>query len=703
MQTAAIITPAIVEIALSKLVPSKKNVRKTGGQSIDQLAANIYAQGLFHPLAVVPVEKDGEPTDKFAVVAGGRRLAALKLLAKRKRISAKHPVLCIVRTAAEAVETSLAENIIREAMHPADEFEAFRVIIDQEGATVEDVAARFGVEPLYVSRRLRLAQVSPKLLDLYRTGKLTAAHMQAFALSDSHAEQEAAYFEAPEYRRDPASIRSALTHDDVKPLDDRRARFIGLDAYLAAGGTVRQDLFAAPGAAPWTDAALVERLALEKLETVAAQVRAEGWKWVEVQTHIPYERRSTFARIYAEGVPLSEADAAELERLEQAYDALADQDDADPAALATIDEQMQTIRAREDHWSAEKLAIAGALVSLDYQGSVQIDRGMVRPEDERTIRQGRAEHDASGPVESTAGERKPLSAALMLRLTAQRTMALRAELQDRPDVALVAIVHNLMAPIFYGASAYSRPSALEISVDQRGRAAALDAEGIEGCAAKQAVTDRHGWWMLRIPASHHEAWEWLMEQDRETVLSLLAFCTAQTVNAVRHPHNTAFDERLVASNDLAESLGLDMAKWWAPTAETYLASVPKDAILDAVREGVSPEAADNLASMKKAALVAEAELRLAGSGWLPAPLRSHLDEQEDPAERCDEHAAQDAEQSQDAAATDEQDADRHDDDRDDHHQDREPADAEADEIGTTADPLALPPADQDAHPLALAA
>ena len=108
------------------------------------------------------------------------------------------------------------------------------------------------------------------------------------------------------------------------------------------------------------------------------------------------------------------------------------------------------------------------------------------------------------------------------------------------------------------------------------------------------------------------AWGWLMEQDRETVLSLLAFCTAQTVNAVRHPHNTAVDERLVASNDLAESLGLDMAKWWAPTAETYLGSVPKDAIVDAVREGVSPEAADNLASLKKAALVAEAELRLAG-------------------------------------------------------------------------------------------
>jgi ParB family transcriptional regulator, chromosome partitioning protein len=120
-----------------------------------------------------------------------------------------------------------------------------------------------------------------------------------------------------------------------------------------------------------------------------------------------------------------------------------------------------------------------------------------------------------------------------------------------------------------------------------------------------------------------------MEQDQGTLLSLLAYCTAETVNAVQLAHNTPFDDRIVACNDLSESLGLDMAKWWAPTAESYLGSVPKAAILDAVRDGVSPEAAQNLASLKKSALVAEAELRLAGSGWLPIPLRSHADEQAD--------------------------------------------------------------------------
>jgi ParB family transcriptional regulator, chromosome partitioning protein len=497
---------AITEISLSKLVPSSKNVRKTRGQSLDQLAASIAAKGLLQNLAVVPVEKDGQPTGKFAVVAGGRRLAALKLLVKRKRIPAGHPVPCVVRDATDAVETSLAENIIREAMHPADEFQAFRAIIEEEGATVDDLAARFGVEPLYVRRRLRLAEVSPKLLNLYRKGDLRAEHMQAFTLSSSHAEQEAAYFNAPAYRRDPASIRATLSSGDVEPTKDRRAQYIGLDAYLAAGGTQRQDLFAAPDAAAWTDAALVERLALEKLDGVAELVRAEGWKWVEAHTHITYEHRNSFARIHPETVPLSDADAAELARLEQEFEALEGDDAGTRAAQAALDQRMRAIQARESRWSPENLAVAGALVSLDYDGAIKIDRGMVRPEDAQASDKDSGKRDPSGSTESAAVERKPISAALMRRLTAQRTMAIRAELMDNPNVALAAIVHNLMAPIFYGSSSYSRPSALEITVDQRARAAALDTDGVESCAAKDAMTSRHGWWILRIPASHDEAW-----------------------------------------------------------------------------------------------------------------------------------------------------------------------------------------------------
>ena len=622
----------ITTIPLSRLVPSKRNVRKTAAaQPIAQLAASIASHGLLHPPCVVPVEKNGAPTGNYAVVAGSRRLAALKILAKAKTIPGDHPVPCVVRTAAEARETSLAENIVREAMHPADEMEAFRDLID-EGASVEDVAARFGVEPLYVQRRLRLATVSPVLVDLYRQGALTAEHMKAFSVSDSHEAQEAAWTESPPYRRDPASLRAVLSAGDVDPSRDHRARFVGLDAYLAAGGTRRRDLFADPEAATWTDAALVERLAVKRLEQAAASIHTEGWAWVEARCTVSYEERSRCSRVHPVKGPLSEPDRAVLDALESQYDELAGQDDPDEAALQALLERIEVVERSADQWPPDILATAGAFVSIGHDGTLLVERGCVRPEDRRAARAADPERDDgigqdAGRSDGAGGGRKPISDRLMTNLTAHRTMALRAALMMRPHIALVAIVHNLMGGIFYGAG-HNRASALEIGIEQGERNGALKAEGIEGSPAQTAVAARQGWWWLRIPATQDEAWGWLLEQNQETLLDLLAFCVAETVNAVRHPHAPLFDERLVACNDLAAALDLDMADWWTPTRESYFGLVSKGAILDAVREGISPEAADNLAGLKKAALVDEAERRFLGRRWLPGPLRPVSDEAE---------------------------------------------------------------------------
>lgn len=613
----------IESIPLSKLVPSAANVRKTAGQSIDQLAASIATHGLIHNLTVVPQERDGKPTGKYAVVAGGRRYQALKALAKLKVVPGNHPVPCLVKTEAEATELSLAENIIREAMHPADEIDTFRRLVEA-GNSIEDIAARFSVDALQVRRRLRLAHVSPALIDLYRKGQITTDHMKAFALSDSHAEQEAAWFAAPEHRRSVTSLRAALTERDVNPATDRRARFIGREAYLAAGGTVRQDLFADEATASWTDAPLLERLALEKLEAEAAAIRGEGWAWVQAVPTYSYSLFSDLERRYPERVELSEGEASTLDALTAQLAELEERDDADPAAVSDLEERIRQIEERSEQWPAEVLAIGGAVVSIDYEGGLRIDRGLIRPED----RKAQAAGDSSGTNTGEApAPRKMISDRLMETLTAHRTMALRAVLMDRPDIALVSVVHALMIDVFYGASSYNRPTALELSIDQRGRLAPLAGEGIDGSPAQVALNQRHGQWVLRIPACHSEAWEWLVEQDQETVLQLLAYCSAQMVNAVRHAHSNAFDGRLVASNNMAATLGLDMADWWQATKESYFAAVPKAAILDAVSEAVSPEAAGRLAGFKKADLAAEAELQLAGTRWLPAPLRRHDDDE----------------------------------------------------------------------------
>jgi len=229
-------------IPLNQLTPAKSNVRKTGGRDgIDELAASIAAHGLLTSLAVKKSARG-----KYAVVAGQRRFHALSLLAGREQIPADHPVLChVVERDADATEIGLAENVVRVAMHPADQFEAFRALVDK-GADTADIAVRFGVPETTVARRLKLGRVSPAILDAYRAGELGLEQVQAFAVSDDQEAQERVWTACNGNRANPLAIRRALTENEV-PSTDRRVCFIGLSAYEEAGGSVRRDLFDADG------------------------------------------------------------------------------------------------------------------------------------------------------------------------------------------------------------------------------------------------------------------------------------------------------------------------------------------------------------------------------------------------------------------------------------------------------------------------
>jgi ParB family transcriptional regulator, chromosome partitioning protein len=266
--------PNLIEIPLSKLVPSPLNVRRTGAlRRIEELAASIHSHGLLQSLSVKPArDAEGGETGKYLVLGGGRRLAALKLLAKKKAIPKAHPVPCLVTDGHEE-EVSLAENIMRSDLHPADQFEAFRRLAEEHGFGAEEIAARFGVGPALVKQRMRLGAVSPKLLSLYREEALTLDQLMAFAVTTDHARQEQVY-ESLSWNREPSTIRRLLTESHIVA-SDRRAVFVGVDAYQDAGGVLTRDLFLDDGGGYLEDAALLNRLALEKLETLAGEVQHE--------------------------------------------------------------------------------------------------------------------------------------------------------------------------------------------------------------------------------------------------------------------------------------------------------------------------------------------------------------------------------------------------------------------------------------------
>ena len=209
-------------VPLSQLRPSRRNVRKTAGRFIDPLASSIERVGLLQNLTVI-LASDGEHYD---VVAGGRRLAALKLLAKKRRIAKDWQVPCLLVADASARTVSLTENVQREAMHPADQFEAFAALI-AEGRPIEDIAADFAVTPLVVQRRLKLANVSPRLMADYRADAVTLDQLMALAIIDGHAAQESAFYDAPQWQRSPSALRERLTEREIGA-SHALARFVGL-------------------------------------------------------------------------------------------------------------------------------------------------------------------------------------------------------------------------------------------------------------------------------------------------------------------------------------------------------------------------------------------------------------------------------------------------------------------------------------------
>jgi ParB family chromosome partitioning protein len=565
-------------------------------------------------------------SDKYQVIAGSRRLAALNKLAKEKMIPKTFGVPCRVVDGEAGTETSLAENVIRTNMHPADQFDAFRSLVDK-GIGVEEVAARFGVTPTTVRQRLKLAHVAPRLFELYRTDEITLDQLMALAITDDHAAQEQVWDSAQEWQRQPQALRRALTETKVDASSDRRALLVGVEAYTQAGGQIERDLFQPQHEGYLTDTALLERLVAEKLEALANEVRGEGWKWVEILPFANYSDLSKFDRIYPVHMPVSpeirseiEALQAEQEQISQAHqDAEEYPPDVDER-MAEIEERIEELNEQTRQYREEEKKLAGAVVSIE-----SIHRGLVRSEDKRKVQAAKSGGDTENQTGAEEGEESDevqLSAALMEDLTAHRTAALRAVLATRPDVALVAAAHVLALQVCYETPCYNVGSALSLASEKGGCQLEAHAKSIETSIAQTQLSEIHSQWLKRLPEEPAELWDWLLDQEQSVVTELLAFCVGQTVHAVRLAHDSGSAPRFVAADQLVKALNLDMADWWTPTGENYLGRVKKDQILEAISQGTGETNLEELRKLKKPELVAAAEVRLSGTRWLPEILKS---------------------------------------------------------------------------------
>jgi ParB family chromosome partitioning protein len=646
------------DIPFNKLVLSQSNVRRVkAGVSIEELAEDIARRTLLQSLSVRPVlDGAGNETGMFEIPAGGRRYRALELLVRQKRLAKTAPVPCVVRAAggeASAEEDSLAENVQRVALHPLDQFRAFQALRDK-GMGEEAIAARFFVAPAVVKQRLRLASVSPKLLDLYAEDGMTLEQLMAFTVTSDHARQEQVWEAlSRSYNNEPYFIRRQLTEGAVKA-SDRRARFVGVETYETAGGVVLRDLFQQDDGGWLQDPALLDRLATLRLQAEAETLRAEGWKWIAVAVDFPYGHTAGLRRLAGDAPEFTDEENASLAALQAERDALeAEYADADELPeevdrrLGEIEAAISAFEDRPVRYAPAEIARAGVFVSIDAEGALRVERGFVRPEDEAPVEpvacgenfagREREVRGATGPDASvqpavitiggapagsepeTAEEDetiRPLSDRLVTELTAHRTLALRDAVANDPQVAFVAVLHALCLSAFYP---YAADSCLEITAKQSGFSA--QAPGLAETASAKAIEARQAQWTKQLPEDPADLWNALTAFDSDSQNALFAHCAALTVNVVREPWNRR--PGAFAHGDLlAEAVSLDMvAAGWRPTIDTYLGRVPKVRILEAVREAKGEQSAQLIDHLKKADMAREAERLLEGTGWLPEPLR----------------------------------------------------------------------------------
>jgi len=652
------------DIPFNKLVLSQSNVRRVkAGISIEDLAASIARRGLIQSLSVVPVvDAEGQETGMFEVPAGGRRFRALELLVKQKRLAKIAPVPCVVRKRDDEVlseEVSLVENIDRAPLHPLDQFRAFQDM-RVKGKTEEEIAAALFVPVQVVKQRLRLAAASPVLLDVYAEDGMTLDQLMAFTVTDDHARQEQVWEAIKDaWSKEPYQIRRMLTETTVRA-SDKRAVFVGVDAYEAAGGIVMRDLFQSDDGGWLQDAALLDRLVAEKLKATAETIAAEGWKWIEVAITFPYGHDHGLRQIVGTTVDLSEEERAtrealrdEHDRLEVEYGEADELPDEIDARLGEIEQALETFERRPMTFEPDQIGMAGVFISIDADGALMVERGYVRAEDETPAEPEaeivdpetgeviqRAEPEASRmravitlggqPVETDEEDEadtiKPLPDRLVSELTAHRTLALRDAVAANPHVAMTALLHRLVMDCFMP---HSSKGCLEAQVREVHLPA--QAEDLRDSASAKAIADRHERWGDHVPADDAALWDWLTNLDDGSRMDLLAHCVSYGVNALYEKPNPysgtgvsqhGLDIRLSQADRLARSTGLDMvAVGWRPTVGNYLGRVTKPRILEAVREGAGDRAADLIAHLKKGDMAKEAERLLAESGWLPEPLR----------------------------------------------------------------------------------
>ncbi|EJL5706860.1 ParB/RepB/Spo0J family partition protein [Escherichia coli] len=611
-----------VSVPLASLIKSPLNVRTVpySAESVSELADSIKGVGLLQNLVVHAL-----PGDRHGVAAGGRRLAALNMLAERGILPADWPVRVKVIPQELATAASMTENGHRRDMHPAEQIAGFRAMA-QEGKTPAQIGDLLGYSPRHVQRMLKLADLAPVILDALAEDRITTEHCQALALENDTARQvqvfEAACQSGWGGKPEVQTIRRLVTESEVAVAGNSKFRFVGADAF--SPDELRTDLFSDDGDG-YVDRVALDAALLEKLQAVAEYLReAEGWEWCAGRMEPVGECREdagTYRCLPEPEAVLTEAEEERLNELMTRYDALENQ--CEESDLLEAEMKLMRCMAKVRAWTPEIRAGSGVVVSWCY-GNVCVQRGVqLRSEDDVADDADRTEQ-----VQEKASVEE-ISLPLLTKMSSERTLAVQAALMQQPDKSLALLAWTLCLNVF-GSGAYSSPARIYLECGHYSLTSAAPS-GKEGTAFMALMAEH-----FRLAALLPDEWErdmtTFLSLSQEVLLSLLSFCTACSIHGVQtrecgHTSRSPLDS-------LETAIGFHMRDWWQPTKANFFGHLKKPQIIAALNEAGLSGAARDAEKMKKGDAAEHAEFHMKDNRWVPGWMCA-LRPQTDATERTD--------------------------------------------------------------------
>lgn len=627
-----VVTLHSINVPLDTLVPWEGNVRKTESmKGIDEMAASILAHGVLQSLVVREVGQ-GKDKGKFELITGRRRYSALMQLAAQGKIAEDYKVPCqLIDATASAHEIGLAENTVRVEMNPADQFEAFQRLTE-EGKSVTDIAHAFGVSETVVNKRLKLATVSSVIIDAFRQGILTLEQLQAFSLSTNKKEQEKLYHFGDESKKienlqsywslngqwgekKGSWIREALTKKEIRA-DDPRAVFVTVEAYEEAGGKTRRDLFVDDIFGIYIlDEKLLDKLVQEKLQQLTAEVKAEGWQWVNASGNALPSEHSLWNK-YEIAQPRSKKPAADVQKtiddLKEKIAALKEQfgegyhkyidEDTFPEAAAKEDLLEAQIKKLQEEdaavYAKTTLAIGGAMIGLDDTGTPRIMRGLIEKKDAaKAAKEKKKATKAKGKTgkgdeqeNATANaipENDELSKHVLLDLSIHRTFAIGATLASNPEAGLASLLHPMVLQVFYDDALSGSDVPVRIDHMETNLPPVVDgfpsdtntnddSFPVKGFAQLQRAKEK---WLDKMPENEEEVWQYLLGLklvDLADLAALLAGLATYDIDT----HGKSGDD----ATRIMQKFNIDMAQWYTPGVDNLFGRLNKAQLASVIRD-----------------------------------------------------------------------------------------------------------------------